>query len=82
MTLDMAYDANKGVITTKTDFGTMLYNTSGKPYRLSSINPATSLTPGNAQTLTYTSFEKLSTISENNYNVQKPDLLTTSGRSN
>jgi len=68
MTLDMAYDGNKGSITTKTDVGTMLYNTSGKPYRLSSINPATSLTPGNAQTITYTSFEKISTISENNYN--------------
>lgn len=68
MTLDMAYDASKGGITTKTDVGTMLYNTSGKPYAVSSINPATSLTPGNTQTLTPTSFEKISTISENNYN--------------
>ena len=58
VTLDMAYDASKGTMTTKTDVGTMLYNTGGKPYRLSSINPATSLTPGNAQTITYTSFEK------------------------
>jgi uncharacterized protein RhaS with RHS repeats len=45
----------------------MLYNTAGKPYRLSNINPATSLTPGNTQTITYTSFEKVSTITEDNY---------------
>jgi hypothetical protein len=68
MTLDMAYDGSKGTITTKTDAETMLYNTAGKPYRLSNINPATSLTPGNTQTITYTSFEKVSTITENNYN--------------
>jgi RHS repeat-associated protein len=66
--LDMAYDGTKGVLTSKTDAGTMLYNTSGKPYAVSNINPATSLTPGNTQDITYTTFNKVSTISENNYN--------------
>ena len=68
MTLDMAYDGNKGAITTKTDVGTMKYATSGKPYAISTINPATPATPANAQTITYTYLDKISTISENNYN--------------
>jgi RHS repeat-associated protein len=67
MTLDMAYDGNKGGITTKTDVGTLLYNTSGKQYAVSSISPITGLTPSAAQTITYTSFEKVNTISENGY---------------
>jgi hypothetical protein len=61
----MAYDSNKGAITTKTDVGTMQYATSGKPYAISTINPATPATPPNTQTITYTSFDKISTISEN-----------------
>lgn len=68
MTLDMAYESNKGGITTKSDVGTLLYNTSGKPYAVSSIDPPTGLTPDSSQTLTYTSFESVSTISENDYN--------------
>jgi RHS repeat-associated protein len=63
----MAYDSNKGGITTKSDAGTMFYNTSGKPYRLSGISPTTGLVPSNTQSISYTSFESVSTISENNY---------------
>jgi len=49
----MAYDGTKGGITTKSDAGTLLYNTSGKPYAVSSINPTTGLTPTAAQSITY-----------------------------
>ena len=66
-TLDMAYDSNKGGITTKSDVGTLLYEKSGKPYAVSDINPKTGLTPDATQTITYTSFESVNTISENNY---------------
>ena len=66
-TLDMAYDSNKGGITTKNDAGTLLYGTPGKPYAVSSINPSTGLTPGSSQTITCNSFGKISGISENNY---------------
>jgi len=67
LTLDMAYDSNKGGITTKSDAGTMIYNYPGNPYALGAICPTTGLVPSNTQTLTYTSFESVSTISENNY---------------
>ena len=67
MTLDMAYDPAKGGITTKSDLGTVAYNTSPRPYSVSSINPTTGLTPSTDQTITYTSFESVNTISENNY---------------
>lgn len=68
LTLNMGYDGNKGGITTKSDAGTLLYNTSPQSYAVSSINPTTGLTPSAAQSITYTSFECVSTISENNYN--------------
>lgn len=68
MTLDMGYDINKGGINTKSDAGTLLYGNSQHPYAVSSINPTTGLTPSATQTITYTSFESVSTISENNYN--------------
>ena len=67
MSLDMAYDGNKGGITTKTDVGTLLYNVSGKPYALSNVNPSTGIIPSTLDSLTYTSFESVSTISEGNY---------------
>jgi RHS repeat-associated protein len=67
MTLDMVYDSN-GRMTTKSDVGTFSYNTPNKPYAVSNINPSTSLTPNNPQTITYTSFASVKTISENNYN--------------
>jgi len=63
----MAYDSNKGGITTKSDAGTMIYNYPGKPYAPGAICPTTGLVPSNTQTISYTSFESVSTISENNY---------------
>ena len=67
MTLDMAYDSEKGGITTKTDVGTLLYNLSGRPYAVSHINPVTSVVPEALDSLTYTSFESVSTIEEGAY---------------
>jgi len=67
LTLDMAYDSNKGGITTKSDAGTMIYNYPGNPYALGAICPTTGLVPQNAQSDSCTSFECISTISENNY---------------
>jgi RHS repeat-associated protein len=67
-TLNMSYDNNKGGIITKSDAGTLLYGNSQHPYAVSSINPTTGLTPSTTQTITYTSFECVNTISENNYN--------------
>jgi RHS repeat-associated protein len=66
-TIDMAYDGTKGGITTKIDAGTFLYNTTARPYAMSSINPKTTLTPSASQTITYTSFGSVNTIAENNY---------------
>ena len=65
--LDMAYQSNNGGIATKTDVGTMQYASQGKPYAVSTINPATSLTPSNTQTINNTSFGMICTLSENNY---------------
>jgi hypothetical protein len=67
MTLDMAYDSNKGGITTKSDAGTLLYSISEKPYALSNVNPSTGLLPTAVDSLTYTSFESVNTISEGNF---------------
>ena len=79
MTLSMAYDSNKGGITTKSDAGTLKYETSGKPYAVSSIDPSTGLTPDSTQSVTYTSFASVNTISENNYNASLPITPTTIG---
>ncbi len=66
--LDMAYTTNKGGISTKTDVGTLNYNSATKPYTLTSINPSTGLiTSAMNNTLTYTSFESVNTISEGAY---------------
>ena len=67
MTLDMSYDAAKGGITTKSDVGTLLYNTTGKPYALSSVNPSTGVIPAVLDSVTYTSFESVNTVSEGSY---------------
>jgi RHS repeat-associated protein len=67
--LDMVYDSNKGGITTKSDAGTLNYNISAKPYALGTVNPSTGLLPTAIDSLTYTSFEKVNTISEGNYSV-------------
>ncbi len=67
MTLNMVYDSNKGGIITKSDVGTLLYTSSGKPYTLSSVNPSTGIIPAVLDSLTYTSFESVSTIAEGSY---------------
>ena len=64
--LNMAYESNKGGITTKSDVGTLQYNNSGKPYALSSIIQSTGVVPTTIDSLTYTSFESVKTISEGN----------------
>jgi RHS repeat-associated protein len=65
--LDMAYDVNKGSITTKSDAGTLNYNISAKPYALGTVNPSTGLLPAAIDSLTYTSFESVNTIWEGNF---------------
>ncbi|HCI55159.1 MAG TPA: hypothetical protein DFI01_04450 [Bacteroidales bacterium] len=67
MTLDMAYNSDKGSITYKSDVGTLVYDTPGKPYAVSGIDPSTGLTPESDQTITYNSFESINTISEDVY---------------
>lgn len=67
MTLEMDYEANKGGITTKSDVGTLLYSLSNKPYAVSHIAPVTSIVPTALDSLTYTSFESVSTIEEGIY---------------
>ena len=65
--LNMAYDSNKGGITTKSDAGTFTYDDPDHTYAISSVNQTDSLIR-TSQSITYTSFESVSTISENNYN--------------
>jgi RHS repeat-associated protein len=65
--LDMAYDANKGGITTKSDAGTFKYDFSLKPYALSDVDPSEGLIPEVPDSLTYTSFESIKTITEDEY---------------
>ena len=65
MTIDMEYDPNKGSITLKDDVGSLFYNTSGKHYALSGISPITGLVDTSAQSISYTSFESIDIISEN-----------------
>ncbi len=65
--LDMAYDGNKGGITTKSDVGTMSYGVTGKPYALGTINPSTGLIPATLDSITYTSFESVNLIWEGAY---------------
>ncbi|MDR1633030.1 MAG: FG-GAP-like repeat-containing protein, partial [Dysgonamonadaceae bacterium] len=64
----VGYDI-KGNITQRSDVGTFfLYNTPGKPYAISEIDPGTNTAiPMRNQYVTYTSFERPATISENNY---------------
>ena len=68
-TLKMTYDSYKAGITSKSDVGNLFYNRPGKPYAISHIYPTTGLTPSTTQTLTYSSFESIRTISENNFTV-------------
>ena len=64
----MAYASN-GNITTKSDVGTNVfdYNHAGKPYALTGIETSSGLIPQDLQTITYTSFEQVSTIDEGDY---------------
>ncbi|MCD7935624.1 MAG: FG-GAP-like repeat-containing protein [Tannerellaceae bacterium] len=62
ITLDM-----KGNILSKSDVGTLSYATTGKPYAVSQASGITNAIPQRAQTVTYTSFGRPATITENNY---------------
>ena len=64
MTLDMAYNSEEGGIITKSDVGTLNYDFSAKPYELSSVVSSTGVIPAVLDSLTYTSFGSVSTISE------------------
>jgi len=65
----MSYDSERGGITWKSDAGTLLYDYPGKPYAVSGIDTAGVglVFPEYAQEIGYTSFESVSTISENDY---------------
>ena len=73
---NMEYDA-KGNILEKSDAGvTFYYNTPNKPYAISGVDAGTNTAiPPRNQTVTYTSFERPASISENNYQA----LFTYSG---
>jgi RHS repeat-associated protein len=64
----MNYDL-KGNVTSKTDVGsTFYYNITGKPYAISGVNAGTNTAiPARSQAVTYTSFERPASISENDY---------------
>ncbi|MDP3684399.1 MAG: RHS repeat-associated core domain-containing protein, partial [Ignavibacteria bacterium] len=66
--LTMTYNAN-GNINTKSDIGTTAfgYGTSAGPYALTGVTSSTNLIPSTSQTATYTSFEKVSTLTEGVY---------------
>ncbi|MGQ9644061.1 MAG: RHS repeat-associated core domain-containing protein [Ignavibacterium sp.] len=65
----MAYDSNREEITLKSDVGTLIYDYPGKPYAVSGIDTSGVglVIPEYAQEISYTSFESVSTISENDY---------------
>lgn len=60
------YDV-KGNITSKSDVGTYIYGNSSKPYAVTEVNQSGSAIPARAQDVTYTSFWRPATISENGY---------------
>lgn len=59
------YD-NKGNITGKSSIGTFQYSVSGKPYALTGVTPSGNAIPLRNQTVSYTSFMRPDSISENN----------------
>jgi RHS repeat-associated protein len=68
--LNMTYDAN-GNIKTKSDISSTVnfgYGTNAGPYALTEVSSSTGVIPTNPQAVTYTSFEKVATIAEGNYN--------------
>lgn len=62
----LAYDnANAGRIESKTGLGDYKYDYTGKPYTLSAVAAETDITSfGNNQSITYTAFNKVETLSE------------------
>lgn len=64
-TLVMSYNST-GSIESKSDIGTFNYTTSGKPYSVTSIDPYVGPAVADTQIVNYTSFEKISHISEKN----------------
>lgn len=60
------YDV-RGNITSKSDVGTYTYGNSSKPYAVTEVNQSGSSIPARAQDVTYTSFWRPATISENGY---------------
>lgn len=60
------YDS-KGNITKKSDIGTFAYNNTQKPYAISDVSLASGAIPTRAQNITYSSFRRPNTISENGY---------------
>ena len=67
--LTMTYNAN-GNINTKSDIGTTAfgYGTNAGPYALTGVTSSMGVIPSVSQAITYTSFESVSTIAEENYN--------------
>lgn len=66
-TLQMGYATN-GNITSKSDIGTVFeYTKAGSPYALTAVESSAGEIPLATQTATYTSFEKVNTISEAGY---------------
>ncbi|MCO5238169.1 MAG: hypothetical protein M9933_18075 [Chitinophagaceae bacterium] len=64
----VAYNNATGNITSKSDVGTYKYNTSGKPYAMSSVTvPSGNAVPTAMQQVTYTSFARPKQLSEGNY---------------
>lgn len=62
----VSYDV-KGNITSKTDAGTFAYANTQKPYAVSEVTVAGNNIPTRLQNITYNSFKRPNTISENGY---------------
>lgn len=60
----ISYDA-KGNVTAKSDVGTMVYSLRSRPCALSSIETANNAISSNSQNITYTAFNRPSTLEEN-----------------
>ncbi|GHT76109.1 hypothetical protein AGMMS50262_13420 [Bacteroidia bacterium] len=62
----IGYDS-KGNITSKPGMGTYVYANSSKPYAVTGVTAIANIVPQRSQTVTYTSFDRPATITENNY---------------
>jgi YD repeat-containing protein len=65
-TVSVAYSP-MGNITSKTDAGTLEYNVQGKPYAIGTQTGNPGSVPERVQDITYTGFQRPSTIEENSY---------------